>query len=423
MDFRIAFAAAALLAGCGQRAATADAAERPTLATPGSAAAPAAPPQTTPLPAGVVALQRVAINDPGVIARGPALHGLMPASWRAEGGVVAAQRPCSEPALFDWRATAPDGRSTVSIFPTDVWQWSNTPMPSDCRKGEAATVRDYLAARIAAVHPGARVLDFRDRPDFAAGAREAAAIAERGFNAAMGGMSRTDVKVEGGEALYAFTDEDGEKRGLMSAIAIFYLSEAANPLAGSPEFDAILRGEPFRTVIGSTLGTFSATAPAGALDLEMAEAVRRSFTPDPQWLRAYFALKSALGNIEAEGVKDRAAIIVAGGAAATKSNIAAFEAMAGASIANSNAATGAARPEGGAFPGDASGDRMQRESIEAIRGVETFHDPVGGVNVQLDAAYDHAWRVNNQDTYILTKDPNFNPGLYGIEATQMGAVR
>ncbi|MCA9271121.1 MAG: hypothetical protein KDA41_21715, partial [Planctomycetales bacterium] len=103
-------------------------------------------------------------------------------------------------------------------------------------------------------------------------------------------------------------------------------------------------------------------------------------------------------------------------------------AMAGASIANSNASIDAQRPRGGGgggeiFPGDAAGDRMQRESIEAIRGVETYRDPVDGYNVQLDANYDHAWRVNNNDTYILTKDPNFNPGQYGIEATQMGVVR
>jgi hypothetical protein len=42
--------------------------------------------------------------------------------------------------------------------------------------------------------------------------------------------------------------------------------------------------------------------------------------------------------------------------------------------------------------------------------------------VQLDHTYGNAWRVNNQDAYILTKDPNFNPGQYGIQATQMKVV-
>ncbi len=376
------------------------------------------------LPAGAVVLERARVDDPGLLTRGPALHGLIPAGWRTAGGVIAAQGSCSEPVLFDWRAISPDGQSTVALFPTEGWQWSNTQIQSQCRPGGAATVRDYLAERIAASYPGARILDYRERPDFAQGAREAAAISERNFNAAMGGMSQMRVTVEGGEALFAFTDNNGEKRGLMSAVAMFYISEAMNPLAGSPEFDPVLRGQPLRSVTGATLGTFAATAPAGALDFDLAEAVRRSFTPDPQWLRAYFDLKGKLGEIATQGVKERAAIIVAGGAAATRSNIAAFEAMTNASIANSNASIEAQRPgDGGVFPGDASGDRMQRETIEAIRGVETYRDPIDNANVQLDANYEHAWRVNGSNAYILTRDPNFNPGAYGVEATQMGVVK
>jgi hypothetical protein len=65
-------------------------------------------------------------------------------------------------------------------------------------------------------------------------------------------------------------------------------------------------------------------------------------------------------------------------------------------------------------------DRQQRERIEAIRGVETYNDPVAGTPVQLDNSYQHAWRVNNRDnTYILTNDANFNPGAYDIDAQQL----
>ena len=72
---------------------------------------------------------------------------------------------------------------------------------------------------------------------------------------------------------------------------------------------------------------------------------------------------------------------------------------------------------------DETDDRIQRESIEGVRGVETYHDPIGEVNVQLDATYDNAWRVTNDDTYILTNDPNFNPGQYNIEATQLQVLK
>lgn len=386
----------------------------------GGRATPAAPRN---LPPGVVVLQRVAVEDPGVIARGPALRGLVPAGWRVEGGITPGGAACSEPYLVNWRAVSPDGASTVSLFPTEGWQWSNTQIQSDCKTGDFTNIRDYLSARAAAVAPGARVLDFRNRQDFAKGAIEVAEMTQRNISAALGGTNEVRVRAEGGEILYAFTENGVEKRGLMSAVGTFYIIEMANPMAASPEFDP-LRGQPIRSVTGSTVGTFAATAPAGQLDFEMAEAIRRSFTPDPRWLTALFDLKGKLGDIQTQGVRERAAIIVAGGAAATRSNIAAFEAMTNASIANSNASINATRPQdGGVFPGDKTGDRMQRESIEAVRGVETYHDPVDGMNVQLDATYDHAWRINNNDAYILTKDPNFNPGQYGIEATQMGVVK
>jgi hypothetical protein len=75
------------------------------------------------------------------------------------------------------------------------------------------------------------------------------------------------------------------------------------------------------------------------------------------------------------------------------------------------------------YPGEATDDRIQRRSLEAIRGVDTYMDPVSNSPVQLDHTYGNAWRVHGKDAYILTKDPNFKPGQYGIEATQMKVIR
>lgn len=380
------------------------------------------------LPAGAIALSRLTINDTGVIRPGPALTVLVPQGWTARGGVMPAPRLCGEPYVVDWAAVSPDGRMSVSLFPTDSWQWSNVGgAPSDCRNADYGSVRDYLAARIAETTPGARLLEYRDRPDFAKAAQEVADMQQQMWNQTVGGgtgPAATNVRfwAEGGEALYAYNENGVEMRGVVGVVATFFETIGQNAMKGS-QFDP-LGGQDIRTGIGATLGTFKATAPNGALDFQMIEAVRRSITPDPRWLSSLFSLKNKLGEIAVEGARERAAIIVAGGAAATKRNIAAYEAMTNASIANSNASIEAMRPrDGGVFPGDAAGDRMQRESIEAIRGVETYHDPIDNSRVQLDMNYDHAWRVNGSESYILTKDPNFNPGQYGIEATQMGVVR
>jgi hypothetical protein len=379
----------------------------------GSRAASGRPFDPSSLPAGAVALERVAIEDPGVIAKGPALFALVPAGWRASGGVSGPTSLCSEPFVVDWVATSPDGASSLGLFPTEIWQWSTFQMQSNCQRADFRDVRSYLAAKVAALFPGARVIDYRDRPDFARSSQDNAQRINAAFAAV--GLQGMNARAGGGEVLFAFERGGVEMRGVAGASAVFYESRTQNPLDGSEII----------SVTGQTNGTFLATATNGKLDFTLIEASRRSIAPDPRWLDRLFALKTAIGEIETQGTRERAALIVAGGAEATRSNIEAFRSMTNASIADSEASV--ARQTGGGarelFPGDAAGDRMQRETIESIRGVETWTDPVAGANVQLDANYDHAWRVNGRDAYILTKDPNFNPGQYGIEATQMGVAR
>jgi hypothetical protein len=67
----------------------------------------------------------------------------------------------------------------------------------------------------------------------------------------------------------------------------------------------------------------------------------------------------------------------------------------------------------------AASDRAQRERIEAIRGVETYNDPIAGGTVQLDNTFNHAWRVAGSESYLLTKDPNFDPRAFNIEAQKL----
>jgi hypothetical protein len=207
--------------------------------------------------------------------------------------------------------------------------------------------------------------------------------------------------------LFAYTLDGVEMRGMEGVSAVIFNSQLPNPMGGAP----------FTSTSGATLGTFAATAPNGQLDFDLVDAARRSIVPQGPWLQKLFGVQEQLGAIAVEGTRQRAAIIVAGGAAATKANIESFQRMSGFDRATSGAGGGEL------YPGESTDDRIQRRSLEAIRGVDTYMDPVSNKPVQLDHTYGNAWRVNNQDAYILTKNPNFNPGQYGIEATQMKVVR
>jgi hypothetical protein len=362
------------------------------------------------LPKNVLVLKRASITDPGVIARMNAMTVLIPDGWTSQGGIERQPNLCAEIFGVNWVATSPDGNSAVFIFPTEGWAASTTPVGSPCMNAEFQTTADYLAARIQLAYPGAVITGFTPREDFF---RDVAAATQA--KVAMGRQMGLDMQgwADGGEMRFSFKQNGAAMDGLLSASSQFYVTSAYNPMGGSP----------MQSLTAATLGTFGATAPAGKLDLQLAEAVRRSVTPNADWLQQYFAASAQFNQTATQGIEQRAAMIVAGGAAATRRNIEAFRNMTAATAANGMPDPVKTGGDTVRYSNEDASDRQQRESIEAIRGVETYYDQVGGQNVQLDATYDNAWRVNNKDTYILTNDPNFNPGLYDIEATQMKVVK
>jgi hypothetical protein len=350
-------------------------------------------------------LQRVSIDDPGVIATLPAMSVLVPIGWRSNGGVIAKSGPCSEGYAVNWQAVSPDGRSSISIFPTEVWSSANTTGSGGCVPAAFSSAREYLESYVQRSFPDARILDYRERPDYASSVADYAQRTQQLMRSM--GMS-TRVNAEGGEVLFAYSQNGVEMRGMAGVSALFYASELSNPMGGTP----------FRSASGATMGTFAASAPNGQLNFDLVEAARRSIVPNAPWLQRLFELQERLGAAAVQGTRERAAIIVAGGAAATKSNIESFQRMSGFDRATSGSGSG-----GEIYPGESTDDRIQRRSLEAIRGVDTYMDPVDNTPVQLDHTYGNAWRVTNNNAYILTKDPNFNPGQYGIEATQMKVIR
>ncbi|OZB13215.1 MAG: hypothetical protein B7X53_16580 [Hyphomonas sp. 34-62-18] len=372
-------------------------------------------PESQTLPADAILLQRAIIRDPGVVAQMDALTILVPDGWTTQGGIVQQQDRCSEVFGVDWSATSPDGGSSMFIFPTEGWQASTTPMNATCPYATFTSAEQYLSARVQASFPNARLTAYRPREDYTKAAAQQARDLQMMANQAGVGMR---VWADGGEVEFTFSGQNGaEMQGLVAVTATFMMSEPLyNPMGGPP----------LQTLSAATLGTFGAVAPRGELNVPLAEAVRRSLTPQADWLEKLFAIKAQLGQMAARNTEERAAMIVAGGAAATKRNIETYRKMAEATRANGipdPVKTGSDGPASKLYTTDETEDRIQRESIEGIRGVETYLDPVDGHQVQLDATYDNAWRITNQDAYILTNDPNFNPGLYNIEATQLKTVR
>jgi hypothetical protein len=377
------------------------------LACPAANAQPAGARGAAALPAGAFRVEVAEVVDatgfgkPMVAARV-----LVPAGWQARGGIQWANRPCQEPASFAWSAAAPDGSAGVDLFPAVTWA-AGSNGSGDCMPGNFDSVRAFLEAHVRSRIPDAEVLDYRARPDFLDTSKDYYDELVKIVNGSRTGMR---AAVDAGEILYSFRRDDAPMRGLAAAVVVFYASELPNPLGGPP----------FWQRTGGTSGVFGAYARDGQLDFKRVEAVRKSVKPDVEWLTELFKLKERIAEVNVAGTRQRAAMIVAGGAAMTRATIEANQ-LASRNYADVSARSGPS--SSGSSTTSATDDRLQRERIEVIRGVETYHDPVEGGTVQLDNTYDHAWRVNNDKAYILTDDPNFNPGLFDIDAEPLRVVQ
>ncbi len=334
---------------------------------------------------------------------------LIPKGWRTEGEVWwnrSAPPGCAAPADFAWATVSPDGLSRVELLPTELWTASNS-LQSQCRYGEFQDMQSYLNAYIQNRFPGARITGYKPRPDFLELQRDYVQAMVQMVNTSGTGMR---AWADAGEMTYTTRQNGTEIDGFVGATAMFFMGQSYNPLGGPPLVN----------LSAQTTSAFGASGPKGKFDRRIAEAVRKSIKTENEWGQKYTELLARISSVQTQGVKDRAAIIVAAGAAMTANTVARNKAAgerAVNAVKNSFASPSSSRSN------EDTEDRMQRERIEGVRGVETYDDPVYGGTVQLDNTYDHAWRVNNNDSYILTNDPNFNPGLYNIDAQQLKVTR
>ena len=66
-------------------------------------------------------------------------------------------------------------------------------------------------------------------------------------------------------------------------------------------------------------------------------------------------------------------------------------------------------------------DRTHRETMEAVRGVETYLNS-SGQPVQLDYTYRNAWQLAD-GSYFLTNDASFNPNAtFNMDGRQLQAA-
>lgn len=299
----------------------------------------------------------------------------VPHGWRIDGGVFwDSQFTCTNGYNFIWTATAPDQLSSIAIAPQMAWEMNTMGAPPSrpgCEPMQIQSVRDYLQATAPRMIEGARILDYRDRPDL---------VSETGFQASTTPMPMGEIRrwAEGGEIRFAFSRNGRAMHGAMAAVV---------------QFDHNVTDMSAVSGVGSRteyLSAFAhpgwvATAPDGEFSFAFFEAIRKSIKANPQWARAISGHNGAIARVSIEESRKRASAVQ----------------EANDYISKLRQETWSAQQE--------SADRRFREFGEVLRGVETYKDDdAPGGQQELSGHYAHAWRLND-GTYVMTDDSNFDP--------------
>lgn len=312
----------------------------------------------------------------------PAARMLVPHDWQAQGGVMwNPTSPCGQSGIFEWAAWSPDGLYGVELMPNTTWQMNNLPpqfqTQDPCPKRNATSARQYLEQLVQERRPGARVLDYRDRPDLV----QASGVTERRTPMAMGELRQW---AESGEVLLGYTYNGTPRREVIQATVIFTHSIMQNvALGGTTENLAVI-----------AMPAFAFRAPDGRLDFTMAESLRSSIRSDPEYDRRMAAHYQTINRIQAKGTADRAA--------ATQRHGDEMLDIINQGYENRQRIM------------DEGHDRFSR----VIREVDVYNDPLDG-QVELPSHYNRAWRLDGGD-YLLSNDLNFEPWRdLGVNGTEM----
>jgi hypothetical protein len=333
-----------------------------------------------------VRLQKAELVDSSGFARPMlAATALVPAGWRSEGAIVwAPHGQCGPDYAARWIVSAPDGLSGMAVLPAPNWSGTRSAYPTGAQQnpcGEAfhTSARGYLEAAARQLYRDVRILDYRSLPDEARPYQQMIDSFPPIDNATM----QSRLTVDAGELLVAFTENGQDMRALVGTIAFITQSRFADIM--NPGRVA------FESVSGAPTGLVIVRAPNGQLDFSLRRRLMGTVRYTSEWSEA----------IAAFNAKKSAAV--------TDNMIAGHKARMDAIRKTGEISTGIYEDR------QLTSDRMQRETIESIRGVETYHDPADGRPVQLDNTYDHAWRMND-GSYVLTNDPNFNPdAAFGMQ--------
>lgn len=357
-------------------------------------------------------MKKVAIVDEHGFERPmPAMSLLIPADWQFQGSVQYNQNTACHPDMIHltFRATSPDGRFAIEMFPDHHWQWSGDPQMvrmlqasnqqmaqygrKSCDLMAPMDATEYLKRFVVpGVRRGARVVGVEPMTEMAQQLQQQARKDEN--VAAVQGI-RAQVRADVARVRLEYS-ADGQ------AVEEWLTAETVIAGMAGPSFNMRTgrMGQAMYYDCGGYLVT-AMRAPQGQLQpmekffLMMLSTIRL----DPAWESRVAGVMAQMNAADSRGAIERSAIATQYGRDTSR-------------MINQ---------------GYQSRSKMQDSAFhqwdQAIRGVQTFRNPNTGDTVELSNEYGHAW-AGGGNQYILSESEGFNPNVtVGGNWTRMEAVK
>jgi len=342
-------------------------------------------------PSPYLRLKRVQIVDQrGFEKPLPALSVLVPSDWSFEGQVQYAQHlvAAADIVKLTFRATSPDGRTGIELFPDQNWSWADDPMMRQAMQNQNAvaarmngaqtvlmaplSAREFLTrGLIPRLRPGARVSGVEPIPDAEAPIQQL--IREAQAQAAQAGIPLR-LKADHARARIHTSAASHTSEEWMTAV-IFTRATSLPSMAGQTSMYQC-----------AARYLFSLRAPEGGLDANdtLYRTVLATVRIDPVWQARVSQAQLGMQAADLKGAQDRSRIIAQSAEDTRKTIREGYENR------------------------QRSHDRTSAEFSDALRGVQNFRNPVTGENVQLDNRYGNAWASGNGE-YVVSDSSSFNP--------------
>ncbi len=324
----------------------------------------------------------------------PAMHIEIPKGWSMQGGVEwnRSVECIGNTYAFNWTASSADGMHGIGLFPGLTWQVESAPggtvALNPCPAAPMRSAREYLEFLARQSRPGARMLDFRARPELAEAMRTSQPTQNPG---------PAQVRFDSGELLIGYDLQGIPMRE--SLVATITISELQGTIVAWSDIPMSLR------------------APDGLLDFTILEHVRRSSQLDKRWGEQLIAWSrqavEMLNQRQVRSIQEwhsrrMSEINLAGMTARHQLRMDTINEIG--RINNQIVASN-----------DASTSRQHEAFKDYIQEVQPWRDPTSGQQIDLSIHYANAWQLGDGRQF-LTNDTNFDPnrdlGITGYRLEQ-----